>query len=219
MNSSAIETLTQPDVPGLRVCIEYETDPMSPADWDNFGKIAYCSSRETLGTERVSRDRLQQIAEGIAKGDLIGMPVYAYVHSGATIRCGQRLRDGTFIPGNPFSCPWDSGQSGYVYVSKDAALKEFSRQKISPNLRNKIIKMLAAEVETFDMYLTGDVYSVCTYQKVDGEWDLIDSLGSVYGLEYARDEAKSTLKYQAELLNREKNESTYWAERGVPTQV
>ena len=175
--------------PTLRVRIVADSDPMSPTDWDNLGEIAY-NSRYCLGTEEVSQDRMDEIASGIRKGELVGLPVYAYVHSGATINT------------RPFSCPWDSGMSGFVYCSVEQARAEFNGR----NFKAKARKCLEQEVKTFDQYLTGDVWGFIVEVRVnededeDAEWENIDSCWGFYGLEYAIEEGTSAGKYQLEQL-------------------
>ena len=165
---------------GYTLQILQDDSPESPAEWDNLGQIAYCSSRYALGTESVSQERLREIAEGIADGSLIGLPVYAYVHSGATIST------------SPFSCPWDSGQSGFVYCRASDAEDNFAG---NPHFRADALRVLTGEVATFDQYLRGDVYG---YTITDRDGDVVDSCWGFYGADYAEEEALSALDYWAE---------------------
>lgn len=165
---------------GYTLRILTDDHPEDPAEWDNLGQIAYTSDRYTLGTEHVSRDRLDEIAAGIEDGSLIGLPVFAYVHSGATIST------------NPFSCPWDSGQSGFVYCRASDAEDEWPGD---PAFRQNARRVLRGEVETFDQYLRGDVYG---YTITDKDGDVVDSCWGYYGIECAEEEALSALTYWAE---------------------
>lgn len=164
---------------GFTLRILTDDDPDSPANWDNLGQIAYCSDRYTLGTERVSRDRLDEIAAGIEDGSLIGLPVYAYIHGGVTISTGA------------FSCPWDSGQCGFVYCKASDAEDEWAGD---PHFRANAIRVLSGEVKTFDQYLRGDIYGYVIEGK-DG--DVVDSCWGFYGIEHAEEEARSALNYWA----------------------
>ena len=82
--------------------IEIHPDP--DAQYPSFDgiEILYCSTSYPLGTRRASRDELDKISK--RKYHMI--PVYAYVHSDAT------------ISSSPFSCPFDSGQSGIAIMPK-----------------------------------------------------------------------------------------------------
>lgn len=162
---------------GYTLRILTDDSPESPAEWDNLGQIAYCSNHYTLGTEHVSQDRAQEIAAGIKDGSLIGLPVYAYVHSMATIST------------RPFSCPWDSGQSGFVYCTKEQAQKEWG-----DDYEENALRVLRGQVETFDQYLRGDVYG---YIITDKDGDEVDSCWGFYGIECAEEEARSALNYWA----------------------
>lgn len=191
--------------PTLRVRIEYDRDPDSPANWDNVGEIAYTSTRHTLGTQEVSRDRMDEIAQGIRSGKLIGLPVYAYVHSGSMIAAGKRLKgtSGKFVFCNPFSCPWDSGQSGFVYTTREKAIREFGKKIMTNKVKQATLQCLAGEVETFSQYLEGDVYGyIVERTELDedgdpGEWEGLESCWGYYGIEYARAEGKSVAEHWA----------------------
>lgn len=163
---------------GFTVRILVDQDPGSPTDWDNLGEIAY-TGRYVLGTQHCSRDELDEIAEGIESGRLIGLPVYAYVHGQATIRT------------SPFSCPWDSGQSGFVYCRASDAEDQWPGDS---HFRANALRVLAGEVKTFDQYLRGDVYG---YVVTDPEGNEVDSCWGLYGIEDAEQEARSALDFAA----------------------
>ena len=211
----------------IRLRIEQDPDPDSPADWDNFGEIAYTGQREVLGTQKVTRERMDEIAAGIASGELIGTPVYAYVHSGATIACGVRLKDKarTWAFCNPFSCPWDSGQSGFVYTTRDKVFEEYGKKRITKAVREAVLQVLAGEVATFDQYLQGDVYGYVVelvtrspYGKrhVISTEELATSWG-LYGMEDAIAEGTSDAQYYVREAQLEADEVQYWLDRGVQT--
>jgi hypothetical protein len=196
MKPIPIETLNP--TPNLRVEIHTD-DNAEPPDMDRLGQIAYCSSRETLGTENVSRERLDEIRDGINDGSLIGLAVYAYVHGGATIRCA------------PFGDRWDSGQSGFVYCTKEKAEKEYP--PYTANFKEKALDVLRAEVKEFDQYLTGDVYGVMVFQ---GD-EQVDSCWGIYGIVWAREYAQELSSYWQKQESKEAAERQAWAERDVVT--
>lgn len=120
--------------------------------WDvDCADIAYLDrSRYCLGTEGVSEERMDEIRDGIADGTLIGLPVYAYVHTGATIST------------TPYSCPWDSGRSGYVYMTADDA-KGWSTT-------DDVIKALEGIVTSYDTYMQGECYYFVVEEEVSSTW-------------------------------------------------
>ena len=161
-----------------RVRIVSDTEPEEP-DYDHV-QIAYAKrSRYCLGTEGVSEERLDEISEGIKGGTLIGLPVYAYVHGASTIST------------TPFSCPWDSGRSGFVYVDKAQYLKDVGRKLMSGKLNTQALLMLSTCVEEFACYLRGEVYGyiVEVLDEDSGQWCEGDSCYGFIGLEHVRKEA------------------------------
>lgn len=109
--------------------------------------------------------------------DAICLPVYLYSHGGDTIAT------------TPFSCPWDSGRLGYVYVEREKVRKEWGCKRISPKLQKQIENTLKGEIETFNQYINGEVYGYVI--KQNGEE--IDSCWGFYGLDYCKKEAESMI--------------------------
>ena len=60
--------------------------------------------------------------------DNVVLPVYMYDHSGITINT------------TGFSCPWDSGMVGIIYVSKEKIREKFNIKRISSKLIEKVKK-------------------------------------------------------------------------------
>lgn len=109
---------------------------------DGLVKIAYMDrARECLGTEGVTRERMDEIRDAIDKGEYVGMPVYAYVHSGATVST------------SPFSCPWDSGQSGFVYMTREDAVAGWGEKLLTAEVRKKALAACEGFVKEFAIYL------------------------------------------------------------------
>jgi hypothetical protein len=129
----------------------WETD-----DYDEV-KIAYLrSAREGYGTEGVTRDRMDEIRDGLENGSLVGLPVYVYSHSGATMRT------------TPFSCPRDSGQSGFVYMTKQTARGwGKSKTRLTKATKAKALEACRSLVKSYDQYLTGDVWGYVIDKAVE----------------------------------------------------
>jgi hypothetical protein len=134
----------------------------TPRDWDNLGTMVCFHGRYGLGDQHeyktpndVPRSRYKSI-----------LPLYLYDHSGITMST------------SPFSCPWDSGQVGWIYADDNDIRAEYGVKRISKQLREKVAKGLSAEVEVYDQYLTGQVYG-WTLRDAGGE--VIDSCAGYYG--------------------------------------
>jgi hypothetical protein len=86
-------------------------------------------------------------------------PVYMYDHSGLTLST------------TPFSCPWDSGRVGFMWISDpDIPLGAQAR-------------IVEGEIKELNQWLSGDVWTI---DIDDGK----ECLGGVYGYDYAVEEAK-----------------------------
>ena len=150
--------------------VEQDGDTESPREWDNLGTMVYWHNGYTLGD--VNGNKEYESADDFLKQheDDIMLPLYLYDHSGITMST------------TPFSCPWDSGQVGWIYISKEKIRKEFSCKRVSAKMVERIKTYLEGEVETFDSFITGDVhwFSI-TREDADGEEIDIDSCGGYYG--------------------------------------
>jgi hypothetical protein len=98
------------------------------------------------------------------------LPLYMYDHSGISIST------------KPFSCRWDSGQIGFVLVSKKQALEEYGGVRVSSKKKVKIESIIEAEVQTYTQYVEGEVYG---FQIVDEDDEVIDSCYGFYGTDFA----------------------------------
>ena len=149
---------------GYTINIYPDDQPESPREWDNLGIMVCWHNRYNLGDEQ-PKESPQEYWEGCAMDDFIILPLFLYDHGGITMNTSG------------FSCPWDSGQVGYIYISKDDVRREYGWQRITKQREAKIIQYLKNEVQTYDDYLTGNVWG---YEIEDSEND-IDSCWGFYG--------------------------------------
>ena len=85
---------------------------------------------------------------------------------------------------------------GFIYVSKEACLKEWKQKKWSKKFEEKIIGLLDGEIKTYDQYLTGDVHGYMIYRPEDEECEeSVDSCWGFYGDKEAMIEAKSVVDW------------------------
>jgi len=166
----------------MRLRIERDIIVKSPREeWDNLGTMLCWHRRYYLGdkshplhhldTEYSNWDDLEN---AIAKHEDVAviLPLYLYDHSGITIST------------TPFSCPWDSGRVGFIYVTKDKVREAFDVKRISKKTLAKVTEILKGEVETYDMYLRGDVWG---YVIEEDDGDTIDSCWGFYGEDQCRE--------------------------------
>lgn len=129
-----------------------------------------------------------QLWEAIQRcSDIVSNPLYLYDHSGITISMGR------------FSCAWDSGQVGFIFMTKAQILDCYMKPataRLTPALKAKALELMEGETKTYDSYLTGDVYGY-TITKLDSDEEQDDSCWGFYGLEYAIEEGQSILAHYA----------------------
>ena len=110
----------------------------------------------------------------------VWLPVWKYEHSGVAYAAAEN---------NPFSCPWDSGQAGVIFVLKADIRKEYGVNRVDPKTRAKVLTVLMGEVETYSQWANGEVYG---YTVTDTAGDAVESCwGFIGSLDYVRDEAKA----------------------------
>lgn len=105
----------------------------------------------------------------ICRNHLVILPLYLYEHSGLTMNTSG------------FSCPWDSGQCGYIWTTTKRAMEIMGH----PTGRGKeflerITESLQAEVSMYDSYLKNDCYGYIVEKYQDDEWTEIDSYWGYY---------------------------------------
>ena len=122
----------------------------------------------------------------------IVMPLYLLDHSGLAMQTTS------------FHDPWDSGQVGWAYVSKEDALKEFGGEKMTGSLRKKAEDLLRGEVAEYDAYLRGECYGFELYKNgelSDSCWGFIGSLEDACKAmaDYLPDECKGMTEHLSEV--------------------
>lgn len=116
------------------------------------------------------------------------LPLYLYDHSGITMSTA------------PFSCPWDSGQVGYIYVSMRRLKEEYGDLSME-ELCAKGMQMLKSEVAEYDTYIRGDIFR-CVIKR---NMDVYEEFGPCYSPKYVRTDVDCFLESEglAESLRKE----------------
>ncbi len=153
--------IAEKTVNSYTIKIYQEDAPMNPREeWDNFGKMI-CWHKDYILGDKHKWD-LEDFQEYLQKNHkkIICLDLYLYDHSGITIST------------KPFSCPWDSGQVGYIYTTYEDIRKEYNTKKVTKEIKEKVLALLKSEVEIYDRYLTGQVYG---FVVEDNKGEVIDS--------------------------------------------
>jgi hypothetical protein len=183
-----------------RIRIENDNNAESPREWCNLGTMMCWHGQYGLGDEQPSqtphekmaslveefegdfnerlerrRDRIFSYTtkESIRESDeyeqeqmelafdkyYISLPLYLYDHSGITMNT------------TGFSCRWDSGQVGFIYVSRSKVREEYGWNRITKAREQQILKYLEGEVETYDQFIRGDVYGFIVEERPEAVFD------------------------------------------------
>lgn len=134
--------------------VHQDHDAMNPlTEWDQLGRMTCWHRRYTLGHDHdfCNGDALfDHLKE---QGPSIKLPLYLYDHGEITIAT------------TPFSCPWDSGQVGWIYCTKQEARDWLGVKTLHKKHLDQIENILIAEVNLYDQYLKGEVYGYIAKQK------------------------------------------------------
>jgi len=196
----------------MKLEIEQEeySDFADPRQWDNVGTMV-CFGRYRLGDEQYKSEGQwlagmlielslecdteewgefmldveadvpisMKAAWAMIEKRVIALPLYLYDHGGLTMNT------------TGFSCRWDSGQAGHIYVTKEKACEEFGWKMLTAKRREKVVNILKEEVEEYDKWLTGDVWYVVVR---DSDGDALDSCGGILGRERAEELGREMLE-------------------------
>ena len=169
---------------GLIIRLEHDTDCESPLGCDPGVIITYRKgARYILGNTPEAPDEHAGTGRRIDSGELIGLPVYAYIHSGTALNT------------TGFDCPWDSGRSGWIYVTRKTALDWQGGKILTAKRRAAVLSSLRSVLETYSQWCNGECYGYII-ETLEGE-----ALGSCWGFigyDYALQEARSQADWHAE---------------------
>lgn len=166
-----------------------DEDPLDPRkEYDNLGTMVCFHRRYNLGDKPEKHGyRFEdygswgELAAAIQKKEeaVIILPLFLYDHSGITMSVGGDRY--------PFNDHWDAGQVGFIFLSRKAALDNWSVKRMSPRLKKMAEEILRGEVKTYDQYLTGDVYGFRVIKPVECEScghtedEVVDSCWGFFG--------------------------------------
>ena len=162
---------------GYTIEIEHSECHDSPRSWDNPGHMICFHPRYNLGDKHdFTVEGIKELVTKVA----FSMPLFLYDHGGITMSCG------------PFSCHWDSGQVGYIYMTRGEADEE-----LPGYTDEQVMEFLTGQVETYNQYIMGEVYGF----QIPG---IEDSCSGFYGsnhedsglLDHARNGIDSHISYE-----------------------
>jgi hypothetical protein len=142
----------------------------SPRQWDNLATMVCWHKRYTLGDEH-NFGTPEEFEEFAYSTPMFRLPVFMYDHSGIT------------LSSTPFSCPWDSGQIGWVYITHECLLEECNIKQIDLKAEQLAESIMEGELKTYNQYIEGDVWGFVLSEKCSecGAPKTIDSCWGFYG--------------------------------------
>jgi hypothetical protein len=205
------ESIQQKQYKGYTINIELDRDPASPREWDNLGTMACSHNNYILGDTQLPDHYMddygyahyfeswKDVEKWLRKDNDIAiiLPLQLYDHSGITMSIGS-------------SRGWDSGQVGFIYVTKETLRKEYSIKRVTKAILEKAEQVLRAEVDAYDQYLRGDVYGYAIDTDNDTGW-VGDSCWGYFGdsgIEQAFSDAENSIDYRLKELAREREQKT-----------
>lgn len=105
--------------------------------------------------------------------NIVLLPLWLYDHSGISMSTSHTY---------PYNDRWDSGQVGWIYLTKERFLSETGYEEVQ--WPEKACEMLEAEVVIYDQYLCGETYGFQVFEldKESGTWEETDeSCWGFYG--------------------------------------
>lgn len=140
-----------------------EYAPDSLEQWmesNGWFPLEECDTIELIDLLEEFEAREERLIEEIENtGKAVVLPAYAYIHSGVALSLSG------------FSCPWDSGQFGFVVIRPSDVQKEWNGDL------SKAENYAKAVFGQWDQYVRGDVFC---FLVEDEEGDIIDSLCGIY---------------------------------------
>lgn len=148
--------------------------PNPRKDFDHVGKldIRQRGNRQDFDETTYNKDDKDVFA---------ALPVYRYEHGGVAYNT------------TGFSCPWDSGQVGWIVAYRDDVREAWGFKRRTKKATATVLACLAAEIEELSLWANGDVYG---YQITNDSGDIVDSCYGYFGHGTAEQAAKDAIAWR-----------------------
>ena len=154
------ETEIEIEHKGYKIKIYQDFHPDSPDSWEDHEQFLIYDHRDFY-VRRKGFDPLE-VFEAWSRGKKFKgyfvFPAFAYIHSGIALSLGKTEY--------PFNDPWDVSFKGFALIKPDMMKPEKAR------------KMAAGLIETWNAFLSGNVFG---YQIEDAKGTELDSCWGFYG--------------------------------------
>ena len=99
------------------------------------------------------------------------------------------------------SNPWDSGQVGFIYVSRQTITEQYGWKRLTQERREQIETILRNEVSTYADYLLGHVYGYTITKErecIESVWGFIGQYDQLHATEHCLNEARQFVDQKLE---------------------
>jgi hypothetical protein len=160
--------------------IEHDRYPVDPREFESECTTMYCKHKKyrlgDINAKFIVDDsefsNWHDYEYVLKKNKYVFKPIYMYDHGGITLSASRFS----------FSCPWDSGRLGVIYISPQSLRMILGVKRIMKKDREWAGKMLVEQISEYNGYLNGNVYFGKVIDSETGEV-LQDSVGGFYGEE------------------------------------
>ena len=175
--------------------IEHDDDAANPrTDWDNITTMVCFHPSYNLGDKHdYNKDSFGswgELKEQIESDYNVLMikPLRLYDHSGITISTSNSY---------PFNDRFDSMMVGWVFIEEKKL--ELMCGKDYDRSEEKLSEIIDSDVETYDKYITGEVYRYSIYEIETCSLghthkNYVEGCGSYFGVEEAESEGQAVLR-------------------------
>jgi hypothetical protein len=165
----------------------------NPREWDTLGILLTFhrsndfTDRDAPSISHSDFDGWDEMEEHLIKKEkaVIVLPVYALMHGGITIST------------TPYNDPWDSGQLGFIYTTRDR-IKSITggSERLTKKLKEQVTNEMIGEIETLDLCLQGNGYGyvIDPVDDTDEEGPHEEYCGNYYDKEAPLCDAKASIK-------------------------
>ena len=145
------------------LCIDEYADMDSPRTWDNLGTYITWMNAYSSPDDNCYHDLedfyesfeipkslwgTQKLFDKPAPIKMVILPVYAYSHSGIVYST------------TPFSCAWDSGFAGFIFVTYECIRAEYGCERVTKKIIEKVKAQLNYEIDDYNSWLNDPIYQV-----------------------------------------------------------
>lgn len=167
----------------LTIDIDQDNDSESPRTWGHAGHFLMMHNHYSLGDIDASEYldhkpneylSWKDIEDELKHKRMYVAPVYMLDLSGLRLSTTE------------FNDRWDAGQVGFIFLTKEEALKIVGGKRMGSSKKRIIREYLRQEIEVMDQYVDGDVW---TYVITDSDGNELDACSGMYGYAYCEETA------------------------------